>query len=191
MAGGTAPFSDHNDLHGKIDATTVGDVPWQSFNVVYDGEGPATNAPEWMSKKYDVWFRDPQEVVRNLLANPNIMEGFDHCPYREFRGGKRRWSSLMSGNWAWKQAVSFFNIRHYSLLTEFIPQDIISQDESTHGSMFIPIVLGSDKTTVSVATGDNEFYPLYMSIGNVSNNVHHTHKNALVLIAFLSIPKGM
>jgi hypothetical protein len=32
-------------------------------------------------------------------------------------------------------------------------QDIIAQDPDTHGSMFVPIILGSDKTTVSVATG--------------------------------------
>jgi hypothetical protein len=33
-------------------------------------------------------------------------------------------------------------------------QDIIAEDPDTHGSMFVPIILGSDKTTVSVATGD-------------------------------------
>ena len=56
--------------------------------------------------------------------------------------------------------------------------------------MFVPIILGSDKTTVSVATGQNDFYPLYLSIGNVQNHIRRTHKNALVLIGFLPIPKG-
>lgn len=56
--------------------------------------------------------------------------------------------------------------------------------------MFIPIILGSDKTTVSVATGQNDFYPLYLSIGNVQNHIRRAHKNALVLIGFLPIPKG-
>jgi hypothetical protein len=56
--------------------------------------------------------------------------------------------------------------------------------------MFVPIIMGSDKTTVSVATGDNEFYPLYMSIGNIKNNVCRAHKDALVLIGFLAIAKG-
>jgi hypothetical protein len=32
--------------------------------------------------------------------------------------------------------------------------------------MFAPVILGSDKTTVSVATGQNEYYPLYAGIGN-------------------------
>ena len=58
-----------------------------------------------------------------------------------------------------------------------------------HGAMFSPIIVGSDKTTVSVATGNNEYYPLYMSVGNVRNNVRRAHRDALVLVGFLSIPK--
>jgi hypothetical protein len=56
--------------------------------------------------------------------------------------------------------------------------------------MFIPIILGSDKTTVSVATGQNDYYPLYLSIGNVRNNVRRAHRNAVALIGFLAIPKS-
>ena len=56
--------------------------------------------------------------------------------------------------------------------------------------MFVPIILGSDKTTVSVATGQNDFHPVYISIGNVQNHIRRTHKNALVLLGFLPIPKG-
>ena len=57
--------------------------------------------------------------------------------------------------------------------------------------MFIPIILGSDKTTVSVATGQNDYWPVYLSIGNVHNNVCRAHRNAVELLAFLAIPKGM
>lgn len=71
-----------------------------------------------------------------------------------------------------------------------IQQDAIAQDPSTHGAMFVPIILGSDKTTVSVATGQNEYYPLYLSIGNIQNHMRRAHKNALVVIGFLPIPKG-
>lgn len=56
--------------------------------------------------------------------------------------------------------------------------------------MFVPIILGSDKTTVSVATGQNEYYPLYISIGNVHNSARRAHKNAVSLLAFLAIPKS-
>lgn len=56
--------------------------------------------------------------------------------------------------------------------------------------MFTPIILGSDKTTVSVATGQNEYWPLYMSIGNIRNNVRRAHRGGVALIGFLSIPKS-
>lgn len=56
--------------------------------------------------------------------------------------------------------------------------------------MFVPIILGSDKTTVSVATGQNEYYPLYLSIGNVHNNVCRAHRDAVTVTAFLSLPKS-
>ncbi|KAI6038103.1 hypothetical protein EDC04DRAFT_2868504 [Pisolithus marmoratus] len=52
-----------------------------------------------------------------------------------------------------------------------------------------PTVLGSDKTTVSVATGNNEYYPLYISTGNVHNGMRHAHGEAVSLLGFLSIPK--
>jgi hypothetical protein len=56
-----------------------------------------------------------------------------------------------------------------------IVQDKITKDPQTYGSMFVPLILGSNKTTVSVATGQNEYYPLYMSIGNIHNNVQRAH----------------
>ena len=56
--------------------------------------------------------------------------------------------------------------------------------------MFVPIILGSDKTTVSIATGQSEFYPLYLSIGNIHNNVRRAHHGGVALIGFLAMPKG-
>ena len=39
-------------------------------------------------------------------------------------------------------------------------QDEISKDTSTHNSMFVPIYISSDKTMVSIATGQNDFHPV-------------------------------
>ena len=70
-------------------------------------------------------------------------------------------------------------------------QDIISEDPETHGSMFVPVILGSNKTTVSVATGHSEYWPLYASIGNIHNNVRRAHGSGLALVGFLAIPKSI
>jgi hypothetical protein len=63
-------------------------------------------------------------------------------------------------------------------------------DPLTHGSTFVPVILGSDKTVVSVATGHTEYWPLYLSIGNVRNNLRQVHKGAVAVIGFLAIPKS-
>ncbi|KAI6001403.1 hypothetical protein EDD15DRAFT_2361776 [Pisolithus albus] len=96
----------------------------------------------------------------------------DYRPFREYESATdgRQWEDFMSGDWAWKQA------------------DIISCDPTTHGSTFVPIILGSAKMTVSVATGQNDYYPLYLSIGNIRNKVRRAHRHGVVLIAFLAIP---
>lgn len=59
-----------------------------------------------------------------------------------------------------------------------------------HGMALIPIILGSDKTTVSVATGQHDYYLLYLSIGNLHNTARRAHKNGVKLIAFLAMPKS-
>jgi hypothetical protein len=56
--------------------------------------------------------------------------------------------------------------------------------------MFVPIVAGSDKTTVSVATGHQEYHPVYMSPGNLTNVARRAHGNAVLPVAFLPIPKS-
>jgi Plavaka transposase len=56
--------------------------------------------------------------------------------------------------------------------------------------MFVPIILGSDKTTVSVATGQSDYYPVYLSIGNIHNNIRRSHRGGVALVGFLAIAKS-
>ena len=55
--------------------------------------------------------------------------------------------------------------------------------------MLVPVIVGSDKMTVSIGTGHIEYWPVYLSIGNLFNNVHRAHHNGLMLVGFLAIPK--
>jgi len=105
-AGGVAPFTSSEDLLGQIDQIKLGHVPWQSFTATYSGDQrPGPDSPLWMREEYEVWFRDPREIVHGILGNPEFSGGIDYIPYRDFTNGKRRWSEFMSGNWAWRQAV--------------------------------------------------------------------------------------
>jgi hypothetical protein len=103
----TPPFTNHDELYATIDATPLGDVTWDSFTIKYNGDFPADNIPPWMTSNYDVWFRDPRAIVQNLLSNPDFDNEFDYSPLQEFDAeNNHRYQDFMSGNWAWKQAVS-------------------------------------------------------------------------------------
>lgn len=107
-SGTPPPFADHKDLLNCIDSIPHGEVPWQSFTVGYTGPLPEGDIPPWMEAEYDVWFRCPREIARNQLSNPMFANEMDWAPKRVFdKHGKREWSDFMSGNWAWRQAVSY------------------------------------------------------------------------------------
>ncbi|OCH90190.1 hypothetical protein OBBRIDRAFT_878691 [Obba rivulosa] len=117
--GSDPPFTNHDHLYSTIDSIPFSDVPWQAFSVSYTGPRPNTGScPTWMEDEYE-----------------HVVDEKNRRVYKDF----------MSGNWAWKQAI-------------------------TQGSVFCPVILGSDKTMVSIATGQNEYYLLYLSNGLVSNN---------------------
>ena len=101
------PFANHADLYATIDATTLGDAPWQSFSVTYMGTLPEHGEiPPWMLTAYDVWFRDPRLVLQNQLRNPSFKNQFDYAPYQKFDdNGEREWGDFMSANWAYQQVV--------------------------------------------------------------------------------------
>ncbi|KAG1743668.1 uncharacterized protein EDB91DRAFT_1247159 [Suillus paluster] len=130
--------------------------------------GQALDEPD----NLDTQFVGPGDrLYRNYHLKLNEM---DYQPYREFStdNDECQWQDFMSGDWAWNQA------------------DIISKDPDTTGSTFVPVILGSNKTTVSVATGANDYYPLYVSIGNVRNNVRCAHRDAVAIIGFLAMLKS-
>ncbi|KAH9047251.1 hypothetical protein EDB84DRAFT_1557647 [Lactarius hengduanensis] len=121
---------------------------------------------------YELNTRNILEVIQEQLATSDFKSQFDYVPYKEFNGrGERVWSNLMSGQWASMQA------------------DELSKEKCNDGAMFVPIVAGSDKTTVSVASGHQEYHPVYVSVGNLTNTARRAHGNSVLPVAFLPIPK--
>jgi hypothetical protein len=105
---GDPPFADHDDLYHTIDATEIGHVPWQSFDITYNGPIPAGDTTPWKKKPFTIHFRDPREIIKHQLANPDFKSEMDFAPKRVFAAdGTREYEDFMSGNWAWRQAVHF------------------------------------------------------------------------------------
>ncbi|KIM59486.1 hypothetical protein SCLCIDRAFT_126105, partial [Scleroderma citrinum Foug A] len=151
------PFSGHSDVLEKIDSIT-GDPVWECLSVqCTDASTTSSNdpsVPAWKHASYDVWFRAPEALADLQLANPEFKDYIDYSSKQVFWDKHEHvWNNFMTENWAWRQCNE------------------LSEDPKNHGAMFVPLILGSDKTTVSVATGNNECHPIYLSIGNLHNNI--------------------
>ncbi|KAI9439444.1 hypothetical protein BJY52DRAFT_1206931 [Lactarius psammicola] len=166
------PWKSAAEMYGMIDSIPVGGVGWTTCQLSYSGPLPTGTPPRWMQETYELNVRDVLSVFEEQLASKEFDGEFEYTPYEEYdKKGSCVYSNLMSGNWAFREA------------------DTISQDKNTHGAMFVPIVAGSDKTTVSIATGNQEYHPVYASLGNLTNTARRGHGNGVVPIAFLPIPK--
>jgi hypothetical protein len=100
-----APWANAEDLYKTIDEIQCGDAPWKSYKIQYQGPRPPT-PPKWMMETYELCCRDSRQVLHQQLATSDFKGKFNSVPYQQFNSlGKRVYSNLMSGDWAWKQAV--------------------------------------------------------------------------------------
>ena len=110
--GGTEPpFSSHIDLYETIDSIELGGLPWICFTIKYNSPLPDNEltVPTWMLTEYEVWCREVCLLMHGQLANPDFNGEINYMPVQVFGPtGKREWSNVMTGNWAWKQAVRGF-----------------------------------------------------------------------------------
>ncbi|KAL4066556.1 hypothetical protein J3A83DRAFT_4359976 [Scleroderma citrinum] len=89
------------------------------------------------------WMSDMYDVC------PGFTDQIDYILYQKYNttNDQRCWQDFMSRDWAW--------------------EGIIQDDPTTARAMLVPIILGSNKTMVSVATGQTDYYLLYLSIENL------------------------
>ncbi|KAI6008314.1 hypothetical protein F5J12DRAFT_905371 [Pisolithus orientalis] len=172
--GGNPLFTNHMDLYHVIDSMSVGTVKWENFKITYKHKRDGQDELDEQDKVIELGGPDPCQVIHNLLGHADIKDEMDFVPYQEFdaTSDQRHWEDFMLGNWAWDEV-----------------DKIISDNPSVGRATLVPIILGSDKTTVSVATGQTDYYPLYLSIGNVCNTACCAHCDVVVLIGFLAMPK--
>ena len=95
-------------MYNTIDSTPLGDVPWQSFTLNYNRDLPDGEVPApWMEMNYNVWYRDPHTLIYNIKSNLNFKGEFAYAPYHKYSQDVQHcYEDMMSGYWAWKQAVN-------------------------------------------------------------------------------------
>lgn len=101
------PWSSTKEMYATIDSIQEGDAPFKTIHFKYSGPIPPTsNPPHWMTQTYDLCTRDSRILLHNQLATTDFTDTFDYKPYRQFdHKDDRVWSNLMSGDWAWDEAV--------------------------------------------------------------------------------------
>ena len=105
-------FESEKELYNTIDSTPLGDIPWQSCTLNYQGSlhetlGPNSKSPPWITADYNIWFCDVCFLVQEMICNPDFTGEFDFAPYQEYStDGQHQFEDFMSGDWAWKQVVS-------------------------------------------------------------------------------------
>lgn len=102
------PWLSAKKMYETIDQIQAGPAPFRSYHFQYHGPMPPS-PPKWMTQTYELYARDPCLVLQQQLATPEFADQFTPVPYRRFKaGGDRIFSNLMSGDWAWDQAVKCF-----------------------------------------------------------------------------------
>jgi hypothetical protein len=99
------PWSSAQEMYATIDKIQEGDAPFKTIHIKYSGPIPS-NPPLWMTETYELCTRDSHKLLHNQLSTTDFAGAFDYKPYRQFdHKDNRVWSNLMSGDWAWNEAV--------------------------------------------------------------------------------------
>jgi hypothetical protein len=155
------PFSFANGaaLVDRLQSSLASKPRWQALKMT----------PEFGSPTGEVvlYHRNPLDAIKVLLSRPKLGIDMAFTPRRSWidsNGFRERiYSEMFSGDWAWR-----------------------TQSELPAGGALIPVMLGSDKTSLTAIAGGKSAWPLYLSIGNINSQIRNKPlNNAWILIAYI------
>ena len=132
-----------------------------------------------------LYYRDLIEAIQTLMSRADLQSSMVFGPCRVWSNEERRsrvYNEICTGDWWWRTQVSHF----ISCASSY--RNPITQARLNIGSTVIPVLLGSDKTHLSLFAGNKSAWPLYMSIGNIHSKVRNSpSRNAWITIAYLPV----
>ncbi|KAF8230855.1 hypothetical protein L208DRAFT_1058103, partial [Tricholoma matsutake] len=140
-------FKSAHNLCACIEA--LPEVPWWKHQTITVNN--AHNVPYQTNSPLILYWHNGLEVAAHLFSNPVFAQCLELKPYRLYDTTDAHlcvYGEYMSGDHAWD---------YQSTLPE--------------GHSFLGIICASDKTPLTIGTGNCEMHPIFLSLANIDANV--------------------
>ncbi|KAF7799993.1 hypothetical protein EIP86_011236 [Pleurotus ostreatoroseus] len=137
------------------------------------------NTPEWLHRsvgldgytaRYDLYSRNILECLDDLYSNPRFARTMRFVPERHWTDGtktSRMYRGIHTGDWMWKR-----------------------QTQIKRGGTVVSVIFATDKTELTLFSGEHTAYPLYMTIGNIDQDLRaRPSSHAWILVGYLPVAK--
>ncbi|KAG0691813.1 Zn-finger domain-containing protein [Suillus ampliporus] len=153
----------------KIDGLPLKAPAWHC-NIVKVARDLVDGDGEMLTTELELWWWDPVECVCELIGNPAFKEFMAYAPeraYEDTQGKSRIYDDMWTCDWWWE-----------------------TQGKLTPGATIAPLILASDKTSLSQFRGDKSAWPVYMTIGNIEKSTRRKPcMHTAILIGYLPVAK--
>ncbi|KAF8593456.1 hypothetical protein BDV93DRAFT_482428 [Ceratobasidium sp. AG-I] len=116
-----------------------------------------------------LFMRNIIDVVHALMADPSFEHEMRYAPVRIWTTQERTsrvYSNPWTGDWWWRMQIC-------------LPDKMAT---------IIPIFIASDRTQLSIMSGGQQAYPVYVTIGNIDKSVRRkSTRKATALLAYLPV----